>query len=600
MHNIRKVLLGLLLISSGALPTVSRSQRLTQKSVETIERAMTDELARAKTDLHLQGLIDPFFISYTVTDRTRLEIQASYGALLRSAEDHTRAENVRLLVNNYALNDENFSDNSGFFGASSSPDNTLPIDDDYLSIRRALWLSTDDLFKGANETFTKKKAALEHKQLADDVRDLPDFAHAPAVQVAEEPLPLGYDRRQLEDLVRDLSVQFSVFKDIQTSSVILTVTNAYEFIRNSEGTSVRKPVTFCELSVHASAQAEADGEPLSLSFSIGEKRTELLPTKAELIKRTRKLAGDLLKLRLAPRFDEKGYTGPVVFAGTAARDLMADVLIARLAAQREEALGGGDVSQMLGGSKRSSLKDKLNTRILPTSISVIDHSRPTAANANMLGAFAADEEGTVPMESLLLVDKGMLTTLYMTRTPTKEVREPNGHARALTSQPPGIGENSPAPGIVEIHDTKGLTQKQMDAEMFTRAKEDGNKFVIVVRSILPTSSLVSESGFNIADMVASSKAILPELMYKVYPDGHEELVRGGEIALPSTRDLREIITSSDVEAYNLFAPVSGGLFSFASKVPATIIAAQRILCPELEVQRRKQSANPTAPVVSRP
>src|SRR5207253_3199603 len=113
----------------------------------------------------------------------------------------------------------------------------------------------------ANESFTKKKAAFEHKQLSDELRNLPDFSQAPAIQVAVPPVELAYDRTALETLAKDVSAVFAAHKEIQTSNVTLTITNSYEWILNTEGTRVRKPATLCEVRILASTQAAEDGQP---------------------------------------------------------------------------------------------------------------------------------------------------------------------------------------------------------------------------------------------------------------------------------------------------------------------------------------------------
>ncbi len=573
--------------------------QVSDKTIAVIERAMNDELTRAKRDLHLQGLIDPFFIAYTVADQTKLDIVASNGSLTRSDEHHERRETVRLLVNNYQLNDENFSDNTGFFSFSSAPDNTLPLDDDYSGIRRVLWLSTDDLFKAANESFTKKKAAFEHKQLSADLKDLPDFSKAPAIQISEPPVALKYNRTALEDMIKDLSGVFSDHPEIHTSSVSLSISNSYQWITNTEGTRVRKPVTLCEIRIQATTQAEADGQPLALSRVFVAKTPDKLPNAGELRAKVDELSDQLTALRNAPLFD-KEYTGPVLFEDDAAADFLAENLISRLAAQREDVLGN-DVSGIFSSGKRSPLKEKLNTRILPTSVSLHDLSLTKSMNgADLLGYYPYDDEGVVPPMDLTMVDKGILKTLYMTRTPTKELRDPNGHARSLAGGLPGLTENVPAPGVIEYKDAKAEKLAAMKKELSTRAKDDGYDFGLVVRSI--QGGVPSEdAGFSLQDMLANGKMIIPALMYKVYKDGHEELVRGGEIGLPSIRDLREMISSKETVTRNmLISGGSGGLFSFSSKVPATLIGPVDILAPELEVQKKKGEAYPTLPVVSRP
>src|SRR5947209_12269642 len=96
----------LLVVFVLSVVSLNATAQVSEKTISTIERAMSDELARAKGELHLKGLIDPFFIAYTVADQTRLDIAASNGSLTRSEENHDRKENVRLLVNNYQFNED--------------------------------------------------------------------------------------------------------------------------------------------------------------------------------------------------------------------------------------------------------------------------------------------------------------------------------------------------------------------------------------------------------------------------------------------------------------------------------------------------------------
>ena len=293
----------ILLIGSSSMAHA----QVSDNTIAVVDRAMTDELARAKTELRLQGLVDPFFVAYTVADQQRLDIAASNGSLTKSNDHHERKETVRLLLNNYQFNDENFSDNTGLFSYSSAPDNTLPLDDDYTGMRRVLWLSTDDLFKEANENFTKKKAALEHKQLAPELKNLPDFSQAPAVQIAEPPVTLHFDRAALENMVKGLSAGFATHPEIQTSSISLTISNSYEWIENTEGTKSRKPATLCEIQMEASSQADSDGEPITLSRTFVASTPDKLPSQTELQSRVNEISSEIIALKKAPLFD-KEYT----------------------------------------------------------------------------------------------------------------------------------------------------------------------------------------------------------------------------------------------------------------------------------------------------
>jgi hypothetical protein len=595
----KKYLLLLIAFTISISPTL-HAQRISDNAISVIDRAVSDELQRSKDQLKLNGLINPFFISYTVSDNNRLDIHASFGALTRTSYMHQRQLNLRLLVNNYQLNDENFdAGGGGIFGGGNQIDMNLPLDDDYNTIRRAFWLATDDLFKEANETFTKKKAALDRKQLTDEDKNLPDFAQAPKVEVIEAPADIKIDKAKLESLVRDLSAIFSKYKPIQNSNVSLSFNNTYEFLKNTEGTNIRKPETTCDINIQASAQATDDGEPLSLALSFTALTPDALPERKVLFERTEKLAKDLVALTATPKYDDKEYTGPVLFEASAGSDFFSEQIISKLSAQREDVLGGGSVFSLVG--KGPTFQKKIGTRVLPVSITVRDIPLAKAKGRGAyLGNYSVDEDGVVPSD-LTMIDNGILKTLYMTRTPTKEVKEPNGHSRPLSG---GIGGgSSAAPGVVEITDKKAVKESDMKKDLLKRAKEDGYDFAFIVRSMQKGTLIYSEGMGNIGDMLESGKTLSPALVYKVSTkDGSETLIRGIEISLPTARDLREIITSKEIvtQDMGLAAGSGGGFFSFGGKVPATLIAPESILVPELEVHKKKTSANPTQPVVDKP
>jgi predicted Zn-dependent protease len=573
------------------------AQRLDEKTIQSIERAMTDEIKRNSADLRLNGLTDPFYISYTVTDNFRGEVTASFGAVTKSADSRIRQLNLRLLVGDYQLNDENFQDNSGamFFGGGGAPiDMTLPLDDDYDGIRRGFWLATDNLFKDANETFTKKKAALERKQLSDEDKDLPDFAKAPVVTVTEPFIDIQFNKQESEDLARKLSAVFIRYPEIQSSLVTITYTNTASFFRSTEGTSYRKPQVNCEVVIQATAQALDDGEPLALMKTYNAVSLSALPLQT-MLRDVESLASDLVALTKASKFSDKEYTGPVLFISDASTDFINDHIIAKLSAQREDVLGGNMMISITG--KGASFQKKIGTRILPVSVTIKDNPLvKTRDGSSLLGYYPIDDEGVKP-ENMTIVDKGILKTLYMTRTPTKEVREPNGHARNT-----GSGTN-PAPGIVEYIDTKGKPTIQMEKECYTRAKENGYSYAFIVSSVKKPTLLFTEGMGNIDDLLAGDKSLTPSLVYKVdIRSGKREPIRGIEMSLPTARDLRELTTSKETSIINtgLNGGGQGGFFSAGAKVPGTLIGPKAVLVTELEVRKKKTSAYPIKPVVSRP
>jgi len=83
---------------------------LAQEKLPVVQQAMRDELERNMKELKTDGFEKPFFMNYTIEDRTITNVTASFGALTRSTETKNRmAKSVRLLVGDYEFNDESFT-----------------------------------------------------------------------------------------------------------------------------------------------------------------------------------------------------------------------------------------------------------------------------------------------------------------------------------------------------------------------------------------------------------------------------------------------------------------------------------------------------------
>src|SRR5579859_3315674 len=127
-------------------------------------RAMRDEMARSKTRLELnipgsQQPVRPYYIEYRLLDLDVREISAEFGTLLSTTHGRNRFMNVEARVGNYKLDSSNFIGDEGFRGFIGSQ-GSVGIDRDYNSLRQDLWIATDQAFKEAVETYSRKEAYL--------------------------------------------------------------------------------------------------------------------------------------------------------------------------------------------------------------------------------------------------------------------------------------------------------------------------------------------------------------------------------------------------------------------------------------------------------
>ena len=122
----------------------------------------------------------------------------------------------------------------------------------------------------------------------------------------------------LQSLVRDLS-GIQELKRLQTSYASARLTETHERYLTSEGTTFSRARSLLSVDLGASTQA-SDGSPIEAMSTVLSATYDSSSQRAALLSRMRTLALEVDSLRAAPVMDR--YTGPVLFLGTAAAQLM--------------------------------------------------------------------------------------------------------------------------------------------------------------------------------------------------------------------------------------------------------------------------------------
>jgi hypothetical protein len=149
-------------------------------------QAMRDEMARAKARLELklpqsEQPVKPYFVEYRLLDLDIREVVGQFGALMSTNRNRSRVMNVSARIGDYKLDSSNFVSDDGFRGFIG-PTGSVGIDRDYDSLRQDLWIATDQAFKEAAETYSRKQAYLSSLARASDIDD---FARVQTVQHVE-------------------------------------------------------------------------------------------------------------------------------------------------------------------------------------------------------------------------------------------------------------------------------------------------------------------------------------------------------------------------------------------------------------------------------
>ncbi len=584
------------LAAPGPVPVAAADS----ESRDVIMRAMRDELDRNISRLALDNMERPFFISYTIYDVTAMEITAGLGTVIRSEITPGRNHNVRVMVGDYSLNDENFqgsgsSARSSMIHASAA----LPLENDYYGIRRALWVVTDNTYKSAVELFEHKKAALK-QQTPTEETELDDFSRAPVFRETAPPVNFDMEPERWERAARDISSVFLDYPGIYSSQTRIFLYRGDMLFINSEGTEIIQPLTLATIQVNAYTQA-VDGEPLNDNLSWHASTPGDLPPVSVIREEAAAMAEYLTSLREAEVFDDS-YFGPVLFEDQAAAEFFSQRLFSGgnglIASRRPITANTAGFGYRSGDD---TLEDRMERRIISRDLSIraipgLDRFDGT----KLIGAFTVDTEGVRPPEELALVENGILKTLLNNRTPTLKARESNGHQRPLIG---GGSWTSSAlgPGVISVESSVGKSKKELREELLRRARDEGVDYGIIVRKLKPRATGASyyDPMVRMTMTYGGGEGSLTEplAVFKVsVEDGTETPLRSVDLGPVSLSAIRHIAgVSEDRFAANLLA-ASG----WNSGIPASFVVPRHVLLEELEVKREKREYTPMLPILPSP
>lgn len=527
-------------------------------------RAMRDELARSKT-LRLNNLDQPYFIQYSVGDAEELSIQASLGGLISSDKTHFRGPTIAVRVGDYKF------DNTNSIYSGTGRVGAFPLDDDYLAIRTAFWLSSDTLYKMATDQITRKRNALRE---ISEPETMPDFDAAKPVQSIQPVTKFKLDEKKWDTTARELSARFALHPSVLSSSVSIRLITSMYRVMNTEGTVIRIPEDLSEVQIRAAATAP-DGNRVWDHRFITALAPAQFPSESDMAKAVDAIAAETEALAKAPLADN--YSGPVLFEQESAAQLIAQVIANAARLQRKPVAPQGAAPHMI----ENEWSSKLGTRVAPAWLNIWDDPSVRKYDGRELaGTYEVDDEG-VPAERVPLVDKGILKSFLLSREPVGDFRTSNGHGRL----PGPFGSQAAAAGNVFVKSDRAVPESKMKAQLLEKVKADGLKYGFLIRRFdFPSTASIEElqSMFRQLQKNGYSRSLnQPLLAYRVYPDGREELVRGARLGEFSARNLRDVVAASDHE-YVLNYVNNGTAVNHAdARSDAT---TSSVICPSLLVE----------------
>jgi TldD protein len=527
-----------------------------------LEAAVDAEITRSIETLRLPDQEGPYYVSVDILEGLYTMTEAELGVEIFHEKRPHRTARVDVRVGDASLDSSNFS---GSFGTTDGLNiRGLAHESVEVATRRELWLAIDAAYKGATETLAAKKAAREGQATGRP----PDLAPAPVLQLPAMPI-----REPEEALMRPLTQQLSAalknHAHLDNSGVLSQDWHGRRLHVNSEGTHAWTPTGRTVVRAEVIARAE-DGARLRNTRSWIAQNPELLPSQDTMAAELQQASSWLKQLQSAPI--QKEYLGPVLFEGQAAMELFRQLLHQEISGTPPQE----SAPDPLIGDSSPIPWARIGRRLLPSGWTVVDDPM---SNPNAVGYYTHDFDA-VAAKRVEVVTDGVLKDVLMSRIPRAQKLESTGHGRSM-----GADRRVAMPAQVTVTPNRGKSGKALRRKALQYAREAGLPYVLVVRRMTPPA-ISEEFQFAVTGEAPLAGLTSPSEVYRLYPNGREEPVRGLRFVGVDRRVLRDIMATgkTSIPRNALDSPGASARFSlgYLSGLPV-MWAAPEVVIGELEL-----------------
>jgi len=520
-------------------------------------------VAKTEVDRDFAALKDQpvaaYYLSYEIADSKVDTVTSSFGALVSSDSSHHRVAHVSVRVGDFALDNTHPIRNAGgkiaAALAGSLSQASVPFDDDPLPIRLVLWDETNKVYKSAVTQLAAAKTDNGIQIEQEDKSD--DFSHERPEQ-SVEPIPaMPFDRKLWEERTRRYTQPFHRYGDLYNATATITADQETRWFVSSDGAAIQSSTTYYRLMIQATSKAD-DGMILPRYESYAAFTPEGLPDDATVLKAVDKMIADLNALRVAPVVDP--YTGPAILSGRATAVFFHEVFGHRVEGQRQKGEDEGQTFTKMVGQP-----------VLPSFLSVdFDPTLKHYGGVDLVGSYSFDDEG-VRARPVVAVKNGILTSFLMSRAPIAGFPNSNGHGRAQAGMKPVARQSN-----LVIVNSKPVTREQLKRLLIAQIKQQNKPFGLLFDDI--------QGGFTLTmRALPNAFEVLPIMVYRIYPDGREQLVRGVNLVGTPLAAFSKIVAADDEKAvFNGVCGAESGWVPVSASGPGILIS-------QIEVQKNTKS-----------
>ncbi|MCS6951955.1 MAG: metallopeptidase TldD-related protein [Bryobacterales bacterium] len=523
---------------------------------------LTAELDRNFHALKEKGDPPPYFLAYAVWDTETHLLSASLGVLEARSANRSRVLDVTVRVGTPQL--DNYrrlaGDRPRFAGAVA-----LPLDDIPAPIKRIAWLETDRIYREAVQRLIRVRTSAQVKPAEEDPS--PDFSSERPEQYLEAPSPLRFSPELFEDRIRRWSAALSRPRHVLASNVTFWAQQETKYFTSSEGSRLQHNRALARIVLSARGRA-ADGMELTIGETFEAETPERLPGDKIVLQAIERLTRNLAALEKAP--EAEPFAGPAILSGRAAGVFFHEIFGHRIEGHRQK-----------DETEGQTFAKSLGLQVLPPFLSVIyDPTRRSLNGVDLNGYYLYDDEG-VKARPVVVVENGILKTFLMSRSPVRGVERSNGHGR----RQPGFEVVSRQSNLI-VESSRRVPESRLRQMLLEEIRRQNKPYGLFFEEVTGGFTQTGRRGVQ-------AFAVIPILVYRVYPDGRQELVRGADIVGTPLASFSNIVATGDkLEVFNGFCGAESGSIPVASVAPALLVS-------EIEIQKREKSQD-RPPLLPRP
>ena len=532
-----------------------------------LPEVVSAEAGRIHLTLKEKGDPAPYFTSVRVLDQDMLILDANDGALRANHRTRERWASVQVRVEAYGLDSTHRLRGQSYqwpFDEDSTRSIRVPYDGPPGLLRAHLWLAAEEAYNFARDRWQKVRT--DAAVSAADERKAADFSEEVPTRAVERPAALTLQSAAWEARVRRWS-KLLARPTLLDSSVALQAVNEYRVVATSEGGLVAQPRVHFRLTIAATARA-ADGMELSRFHAFDAHSESSLPDETVVVAMIQRVADDTLALANAPKLEP--YRGPAILSGAAAGVFFHEIFGHRIEGHRQK-----------DASEGQTFTDRVGKRVLPLFLSVSDDpGMAKYGDVELNGHYRFDDEG-VASQRVSVVERGVLKSFLLSRSPVPGFLQSNGHGRAEIGKDP-VGRQ----GNLIVQAARSVTNVELKRQLVAELKKKRLPFGLYFEDI--------SGGYTFTTRGApQSFKVTPVMVFQVFSDGRpDRLVRGVDLIGTPLTSFSRIMAAGEAGVFNGHCGAESGWVPVSAVSPSLLVA-------EIETQR-KEVAQARPPILPPP